>query len=87
MYAEDLAAAGATVQVVATALGAYFQEKVDDGDWDSDRVAKLAAARRRLDDGGASAYITAQTVLSTETTVVSTIALPPRRVLSSYWSA
>ncbi|KAH8097421.1 hypothetical protein JL720_312 [Aureococcus anophagefferens] len=38
MYAENLAAAGATVHAVAAALGAYFDNKIAAGEWSSDRV-------------------------------------------------
>ena len=71
---------GATIHTVKLALNAFFQDKVDSGDWASDRLAQAtdsswtASSRRRLEDTEAAQdFISPQSVVSVETTIVETL--------------
>ena len=71
---------GSTLYTVKEALNAFFQSKVDSGDWASDRIAQTtddswtAGSRRRLEESAAAQdFISPQSVVSVETTVVETL--------------
>ena len=70
---------GTTVHTVKLALNSFFEDKVDSGDWASDRLAEAAdtssSTERRLEDSDATAedFISPQSVLSVETAVVETL--------------
>ena len=70
----------ATLYTVQQNLEVYFQDKVDSGSWDSDRLAHTTdsrwtgSSRRRLEDSTAAQdYISPQSVVGVETVVVETL--------------
>ncbi|KAH8075812.1 hypothetical protein JL720_10521 [Aureococcus anophagefferens] len=70
---------GSTLYTVKEALNAFFQSKVDSGDWASDRIAQTtddswtSGSQRRLEESAAAQdFISPQSVISVETTVVET---------------
>ena len=74
---------GSTLYTVKEALNAFFQSKVDSGDWASDRIAQTtddswtSGSRRRLEESAAAQdFISPQSVVSVETTVVETLTCP-----------
>ena len=80
-YASSLfSGGGATVHTIEQKLEAFFQDKVDSGDWTADRLdhttesSWTATSGRRLEDSAAAQdYITPQSVVSVETVVVETL--------------
>ena len=71
---------GSTLYTVKEALNAFFQSKVDSGDWASDRIAQTtddswtSGSQRRLEESAAAQdFISPQAVISVETTVVETL--------------
>ena len=71
---------GTTVHTVKLALNSFFEDKVDSGDWASDRLTETtdsswtAGSRRRLEDSAAAQdFISPQSVLEVETAVVETL--------------
>ena len=71
---------GSTLYTAKEALNAFFQSKVDSGDWASDRIAQTtddswtSGSQRRLEESAAAQdFISPQAVISVETTVVETL--------------
>ncbi|KAH8066911.1 hypothetical protein JL721_7902 [Aureococcus anophagefferens] len=68
---------GSTLYTVKEALNAFFQSKVDSGDWASDRIAQTtddswtSGSQRRLEESAAAQdFISPQSVVSVETTIL-----------------